>query len=293
MTICLRPSFPTRHPNNNNFLHIQRSHGFSSLLLPLPTLAKSPKHAFIAASAMSELSSPTAQPNGPVREVASTARVRVFSAAEDPEGAKQCIVTIGQGFASEPNNDFYCADASLHGSRWQAIASNTLLRSPPHVRLLHSVAGGGPEGEHAAVAFAYSYPEDKAPEGDPDPPGTIDLSTSTRPESIPVRDEMLSYLSAKKAEFHETHGSFGYIAFLATRPEWRGRGLGSRLLRHLTDKADAAGRWCYLEATNEDNARLYQRHGFRTIETKVWTLECLPGRRVMLLPMSRPPSRSP
>ena len=53
-----------------------------------------------------------------------------------------------------------------------------------------------------------------------------------------------------------------YLFFLATQPEWQGRGLGSALLREVLDRCDREGRPAYLEATNEGCRRLYQRHGF-------------------------------
>ncbi|KAG2429815.1 hypothetical protein HXX76_010599 [Chlamydomonas incerta] len=213
--------------------------------------------------------------------------VRTFSKADDPVAAEECCLTIGKGFASEPNNEFFCPDPALFEGRWRAIAHNSLLRSPD-TPLLHSLPSG--DLEHAAVAFAYSYPEQKTPDDAPEPPGVIDLSGTGRPETVPARDEMLKFLGDKKTEFYQRRGPFEYIAFLATRPELWGRGLGSRLLRHLTDRADAGGRWAYLEATNPANARLYARHGFREIETKVWTLDALPGQRMMLILMERPPA---
>ena len=57
----------------------------------------------------------------------------------------------------------------------------------------------------------------------------------------------------------QSHGEFLYIAFLAVLPESQGKGLGSRLLAHLTSEADAKALWCYLEATSPRNARLYKR----------------------------------
>ncbi|GIL53619.1 hypothetical protein Vafri_9231 [Volvox africanus] len=237
--------------------------------------------------------------------------LRVLCPEDDPEIAAQCCDTIGQGFAAEPNTGFFSPDPSQFAPRWKAIAQNTLLRNRGvplvHCLILSSLNVGpglgpglGPElgGQErreegqkrvAAVALAYSYPDQKVPDDAPEPPGLIDLSGISRPEAMPVRDDLLSYMSTKKTEFLNTHGSFEYVAFLVTRPEYWGRGLGSHLLRFFTDKADAAGRWCYLEATNPDNVRLYERHGFQVLETKIWTLESLPGQRAMLILMARPP----
>lgn len=53
-----------------------------------------------------------------------------------------------------------------------------------------------------------------------------------------------------------------YLFFLGARPRFQGRGLGSALLRAVLDRCDAGGVPAYLEASSEDNRRLYERHGF-------------------------------
>ncbi|KXZ53732.1 hypothetical protein GPECTOR_6g649 [Gonium pectorale] len=162
-----------------------------------------------------------------VDDVATT--IRIFSAADDPRAAAACAETIGEGFAVDPNNHFFCADPSLYATCWRAIASNALLRSPS-APMLHALGQ-----QPAAVAFAYSYPEHKVPDDAPEPPGIIDMSAISRAETAPVLMELLAYLLAKRDEFHEARGPFEYVAFLAARPEWRGKGLGSQLLRFVTD----------------------------------------------------------
>lgn len=57
-----------------------------------------------------------------------------------------------------------------------------------------------------------------------------------------------------------------YLQFVGVVPEHRGRGLGSRMLSTVLDRCDADGTAAYLEATSEDNRRLYARHGFETVE---------------------------
>lgn len=56
-------------------------------------------------------------------------------------------------------------------------------------------------------------------------------------------------------EAHEAiaaaHGPYYYLSFIGTAPEARGKGLGSKLLQEMTNRADREGRWCLLEATSE------------------------------------------
>ncbi len=56
-----------------------------------------------------------------------------------------------------------------------------------------------------------------------------------------------------------------FVAFIGTRPESQGRGIGSALLYHLLTRNDREGVATYLEATSPLNRRLYAEHGFETI----------------------------
>lgn len=62
---------------------------------------------------------------------------------------------------------------------------------------------------------------------------------------------------------HPHHTDHHYLWFLGVRPARQGRGHGSALLHAVLDDADRTGTPAYLEATTEDNVRLYERHGFR------------------------------
>jgi GNAT superfamily N-acetyltransferase len=57
-----------------------------------------------------------------------------------------------------------------------------------------------------------------------------------------------------------------YLAILGTDPDRQNQGLGSALLSDMLTRADAEGLPSYLEASCEDNRRLYLRHGFRVVE---------------------------
>jgi ribosomal protein S18 acetylase RimI-like enzyme len=61
---------------------------------------------------------------------------------------------------------------------------------------------------------------------------------------------------------HAPAGSYYYLHFLGVRAERQGQGIGSALLREVLTHCDARGIPAYLDATSEDNRRLYERHGF-------------------------------
>lgn len=61
-----------------------------------------------------------------------------------------------------------------------------------------------------------------------------------------------------------------YLAMLGVDPAWQRQGLGEALMRPVFAAADRDGLCCYLEAPTEDNARYYERRGFRVLaETDV------------------------
>jgi ribosomal protein S18 acetylase RimI-like enzyme len=53
-----------------------------------------------------------------------------------------------------------------------------------------------------------------------------------------------------------------YLLFLAVRPDRWSQGLGSALMTHTHAQLDAERIPAYLEATSEQNRRLYRRHGY-------------------------------
>lgn len=69
--------------------------------------------------------------------------------------------------------------------------------------------------------------------------------TPPLPTQIPT-----SYEAAHAEIAAEAPGAaYYYLAFIATAPAARGRGLAGGLLRHMTARADDEGRLCLLEAT--------------------------------------------
>lgn len=69
----------------------------------------------------------------------------------------------------------------------------------------------------------------------------------------------------RQMDIHHPTDSHWHLLFLAVHPDrWR-HGLGSALMRYTHSRLDAEGTAAYLEATNEQNARLYRRHGYQNM----------------------------
>jgi ribosomal protein S18 acetylase RimI-like enzyme len=56
-----------------------------------------------------------------------------------------------------------------------------------------------------------------------------------------------------------------YLAYLGTRRDRQGHGLGTQMLREVLAGPEADGVPAYLESSNERNLSLYERNGFRVV----------------------------
>jgi ribosomal protein S18 acetylase RimI-like enzyme len=56
-----------------------------------------------------------------------------------------------------------------------------------------------------------------------------------------------------------------YLHAVGVRRGQQGRGVGSALIRQVTERCDRDGALAYLENTNERNLPLYERNGFRVV----------------------------
>ncbi|MFN8576875.1 MAG: GNAT family N-acetyltransferase [Candidatus Sericytochromatia bacterium] len=54
-----------------------------------------------------------------------------------------------------------------------------------------------------------------------------------------------------------------YLMSLGVIPEHQGKGIGSKLIKPILDKCDKERIPIYLETSNKDNLRFYEKHGFR------------------------------
>ena len=65
---------------------------------------------------------------------------------------------------------------------------------------------------------------------------------------------------------HPKEPEHWYLAVLGTDPAHQGSGIGSALIRAVTDRCDEQGLGAYLESSKEQNVPYYARHGFEVRE---------------------------
>jgi ribosomal protein S18 acetylase RimI-like enzyme len=65
---------------------------------------------------------------------------------------------------------------------------------------------------------------------------------------------------------HPDHEDHFYLPFIAVRPQFFGRGIGTALMCDRLAALDGQGLPTYLEASNRDSARLYERLGYKRLD---------------------------
>ncbi|GMK53580.1 hypothetical protein CspeluHIS016_0101660 [Cutaneotrichosporon spelunceum] len=104
-------------------------------------------------------------------------------------------------------------------------------------------------------------------------------------EETPYSDELQRLTpaasAAKMKHYHEVVDeleaeAFGdethYISFLGVAPWARGKGLGGAIMRHVMTRARADGRLVTLTTTTEENLPMYEKLGFKVVQTAEATL---------------------
>jgi GNAT superfamily N-acetyltransferase len=101
------------------------------------------------------------------------------------------------------------------------------------------------------------------------PPGEQELNDEAEARLEPfVRDALGSHAPAVLETISRFAAAipdgppFYYLSFLGTRPDSRGRGLGTALLSENLARIDLEGAPAYLESSNPANDSLYERLGF-------------------------------
>ena len=123
---------------------------------------------------------------------------------------------------------------------------------------------GGIDIAHAADEAAPAAAAVWVPEGtEPDPDGEAQVVAAF----LDAAQENAGRLETALGMMAEVHPAeaHAYLFVLGTLPARQSQGLGSALIRHVTQRLDRQGTAAYLEASCEDNRRLYARHGFADV----------------------------
>jgi ribosomal protein S18 acetylase RimI-like enzyme len=106
------------------------------------------------------------------------------------------------------------------------------------------------------------------------PPGGTELSDAGATRFEPLLVELLGAAAApvidlfEKLDANHPHGEpHFYLSLFATEPAARGNAYGQMLLQHNLALIDEECGNAYLESSNPRNIAMYERHGFRVIQT--------------------------
>jgi ribosomal protein S18 acetylase RimI-like enzyme len=142
-------------------------------------------------------------------------------------------------------------DWSQRAAAWFEAEARTQLNGHGEVFVdegVHGAAIWAPPGHWrgtAGEAFALAVP-------------SLRLFRSRLPRSL----RNLALMERK----HPREPEHWYLAVLGTDPAHQGSGIGSALIRAVTDRCDEQGLGAYLESSKEENVPYYARHGFEVRE---------------------------
>jgi GNAT superfamily N-acetyltransferase len=221
--------------------------------------------------------------------VPSSPSVRPLEPSEVPDAA----ALLARGFAEEPGNVALFPDPAARRMLHETTALQTIATLLPYGTVHVAEAGG----ELAAIALWH-------------PPGVPTTSLTTvarsavaklshpklvasavpRAASVVLRElpQAVALTRARKrAVRRASQGPTWHLAFLATAPEHRGKGLARALLDRQLQRCDEDGTAVWLETTDPVNPPIYERFGFDVV-AHVTDAAWLPGYWVMRRAPRRP-----
>ncbi|EFJ43602.1 hypothetical protein VOLCADRAFT_106768 [Volvox carteri f. nagariensis] len=184
--------------------------------------------------------------------------IAVLSYRDRPEVAQAAVENIAAAFQDDPSTTYFCRP-ERRVQYYRSILSCLLDWYPEDKQLVCTLP---PD----AAAFVHVFPRlreldawTKLRRGALVPLGCVRLGR------LLTGMDASSFFEGQREDFVKVHGPFLYVSVMAVRPDRQGCGLGSALLAFVCDRADAAGMYCYIEATSLRNRALYERFGFKLI----------------------------
>lgn len=178
---------------------------------------------------------------------------------------REAVEVMTRAFAEDPFFNFLERDAARRASVIEAVMSSSLVMARRQ-DAAHGIVDGAVRG----VCLWYEagrYPT----------PALATLAARARAMAgVALRGHFGPRVAARALragtlldEAHPKDEPYFYLQVLAVRHDLQGQGLGSRMLTACAAQADAAGRPAVLETSKPANRRLYERFGFRVVETNV------------------------
>lgn len=218
----------------------------------------------------------------PTRRAHGIVKVRVLQ-EDDLDAA---VDVLARGFAEEPGNLVMLPDPETRASVLRTGARLELSWTMPvgsvQVATVDGVVGGvavwhppgGGTGSIGGLARALVQEVPALPGLLRPVPHKASVLLRNAPQAVPL------VLARQRAVARASAGLTWHLAFLATAPEFRGRGLARRLLDRQLARCDEDGAAAWLETTDPVNPPIYERFGFATVR-HIGQAAWLPGLWVM------------
>jgi len=187
------------------------------------------------------------------------------SATADETAAVFAILTLA--FSEDP------------ATRWTWPDPQAYLEAFPRFAMAF---GGAAFGKGSALRVGSAGAALWLPPGTgPDEAALNDLMMRTADAATAIDGPQLMQ---QMASYHPKEPHW-YLPLLGVDPAQQSKGVGSALLRHVTEICDREGVPAYLESSNPRNIPLYQRHGFEIVG------RAQSGQSPVITPMLRKPGR--
>jgi len=95
--------------------------------------------------------------------------------------------------------------------------------------------------------------------------GGLGLYLAAGSQTLNSLREMESLVVAKRNECISE--PYWYLGSLAVRPEYQGKGLASKLVRHILELCSSQNILCVLETEDEDLVQMYKHYGFDVVDS--------------------------
>ena len=173
--------------------------------------------------------------------------------AAGPGDSNQLADVLGRAFQDDPVSASFMTDAQER-FRYQRGFLKVFLDEALATGVVHTT----PERDGVALWVTV----------EPDQPQNDGLDPLLKDALGPYYDGFAS-LGEKMDANHPHDRAHGYLQFIGVEPDRQHHGIGSALIRRRLAELDSVDMPAYLDSSNERSIGLYQRFGFRLIDSPI------------------------